>query len=115
MYFDTTGDYSEEFAQFYEAYMAAMDPAEGNGDCSAMAITSDFSKGLYAFEERLKSRGRKLPFVKVQTTGPVLVRPDHRGREQAGHLLQRRVPRRRGQGPGHEVPLADPEVQALRR
>jgi hypothetical protein len=70
MFFDTTGDYSEEFALFYEAYMTAMDPSDGNGDCSAMAITSDFSKGLYAFEERLKADGKKYPFVKVQTTGP---------------------------------------------
>ncbi len=70
MYFDTTGDYSEDFALFYETYMAAMDPAEGNGDCSAMAIGPDFSRGLFAFEERLKAGGRKYPFVKVQTTGP---------------------------------------------
>jgi len=70
MYFDTTGDYSEAFAEFYEAYMMAMDPDEGNGDCSAMAISSDFSKGVYVFEERLKELGTKLPLVKVQTTGP---------------------------------------------
>jgi hypothetical protein len=70
MFFDTSGDYSEKFAEFYEAYMAAMDPDEGNGDCSAMAISPDFSKGIHALEERLKSLGTKLPFVKVQTTGP---------------------------------------------
>ncbi|MEE9597924.1 MAG: hypothetical protein V3V96_14215 [Acidiferrobacterales bacterium] len=70
MYFDTSGDYSEDFAEFYEAYMVAMDPDEGNGDCSALAISSDFSKGLYAFEEQLKNRNGKLPFVKVQATGP---------------------------------------------
>ncbi|MEE4310780.1 MAG: hypothetical protein V2J62_02825 [candidate division KSB1 bacterium] len=70
MYFDTTGDYSEAFAEFYEAYMMAMDPDEGNGDCSAMAISSDFSKGVYVFEDRLKELGTKLPLVKVQTTGP---------------------------------------------
>jgi hypothetical protein len=70
MYFDTTGDYSEEFADFYEAYMMAMDPDDGNGDCSAMAIHPEFSKGLYVCEEKLKSRGDKLPLIKVQTTGP---------------------------------------------
>ena len=26
MYFDTSGDYSEAFAEFYEAYLSAMDP-----------------------------------------------------------------------------------------
>jgi len=70
MYFDTSGDYSEDFAEFYEAYMMAMDPDEGNGDCSAVAIGSDFSKGIYAMEKRLQSLGSQLPFVKVQTTGP---------------------------------------------
>jgi len=70
MYFDTSGDYSEPFANFYEAYMMAMDPDEGNGDCSALSISTDFSKGLYAMEKRLQSMGKKLPFLKVQTTGP---------------------------------------------
>ncbi|MRR36243.1 hypothetical protein EG829_16520 [bacterium] len=70
MYFDTSGDYSEEFAAFYEAYMAALDPADGNRDCSSMAIGKDFSKGLHALEERLKAGGNKYPFLKVQTTGP---------------------------------------------
>jgi hypothetical protein len=70
MYFDTSGDYSEAFAEFYEAYMKAMDPVDGNGDCSALAIGPDFSKGIYAFEKRLQSRADRLPFVKVQTTGP---------------------------------------------
>ncbi len=71
MYLDTSGDYSEAFAEFYEYYMMAMDADEGNGDCSPMAVGPDFSKGLYAMKDRLQSEGKKLPFVKVQTTGPV--------------------------------------------
>ena len=70
MFFDTSGDYSEEFALFYEAYMAAMDPDEGAGDCSAMAISPGFSQGIHGFEERLKASGKTFPFIKVQTTGP---------------------------------------------
>lgn len=70
MYFDTTVDYSEEFAAFYENYMMAMDPDEGNGDCSSMAISEEFSKGIYALEEALKAKDGKLPWLKVQTTGP---------------------------------------------
>ncbi len=70
MYFDTSGDYSEAFAEFYEAYMMAMDPDEGNGDCSSMAIGPGFSRGIYAMEKQLQNLGKKLPFVKVQTTGP---------------------------------------------
>jgi hypothetical protein len=70
MYFDTSKDCSEELATFYENYAAAMDPDEGNGDCSSMAISKDFSRGLYALEERLKKGGKKLPWLKVQVTGP---------------------------------------------
>ena len=70
MYFDTTGDYSEELAEFYEVYIEAMDPDDGTGDCSQLSISPDYSKGIYAFEKKLKENGEKLPFVKVQTTGP---------------------------------------------
>ncbi len=71
MYFDTSGDYSDAFAEFYETYMMAMDPDEGNGDVSAMAISEDFSKGIYELERQLEARGgAKLPWLKVQTTGP---------------------------------------------
>jgi hypothetical protein len=71
MYFDTSGDYYDKLAEFYEAYMAAMDPETGNGNCTCMAITPEFSKGIYAMENRLLTLGRKLPFIKVQTTGPL--------------------------------------------
>jgi hypothetical protein len=70
MYFDTSGDYSEALAEFYETYMLAMDPDDGSGDCSALAISPEFSKGIYAFEEQLRSEGGTRPFVKVHTTGP---------------------------------------------
>jgi hypothetical protein len=70
MYFDTSGDYYDALAAFYEIYMTAMDPEEGDGDCSAMAISPEFSTGIYAMEDRLQASGKKLPFVKVQTTGP---------------------------------------------
>lgn len=70
MYIDTSGDYSELFAGFYEAYIMAMDPDEGNGDCSAMAISGKFSRGIYELENQLMARGGKIPWLKVQTTGP---------------------------------------------
>lgn len=68
MYFDTSGDYSEDLATFYEAYMAG----EETGDVSPMAITPAFSKGIPALESRLKAEANgKRPFVKCQTTGPI--------------------------------------------
>ncbi|MCK5175856.1 MAG: hypothetical protein KAR47_20855 [Planctomycetes bacterium] len=73
VYFDTSGDSSEALTGFYEHYIAAMDPDAGSGDCSAMAISEDYSRGLYAFESRLKADGAKLPFVKVHATGPCTI------------------------------------------
>ena len=70
IYFDTAGDYSEAFARFYETYLLAMDPEEGNGDCSAMALTPEFSKGFHALDAALRDRGGRLPFVKAQVVGP---------------------------------------------
>lgn len=70
LYFDTSGDYVDELAEFYENYAAAMDPDEGTGDCSALSISRDFSAGIYMLESRLAQAGKKFPFVKVQTTGP---------------------------------------------
>lgn len=71
MYFDTSGDTSDELAEFYESYLLAMDPDEGTGDCSAMAMGPEHAKGLHALKARLEASGKKLPFVKVHTTGPV--------------------------------------------
>ena len=74
MYFDTSVDYSEDFANFYEQYITAMDPDSGNGDCSGLSISPDFSRGIPALEKALRLRlpmQGKLPFLKVQTTGPL--------------------------------------------
>jgi hypothetical protein len=71
MFFQTDGDYCDAFAEFYEAYMMGMDPDDGNGDCSALAISEEFSHGIYALEKRLKETNAKLPWLKVQTTGPI--------------------------------------------
>lgn len=67
MYIDTSGDYSDDLAAFYEGYMKA----EETGDCSAATITPEFSAGIPALEARLKKLGKKLPLLKVQTTGPI--------------------------------------------
>jgi len=70
MYFDTSGDYSEAFAEFYEAYMAAMDPDQGTGDCSVMSLSPDHAAGFHALVERLKAEGERRRVVKCHTTGP---------------------------------------------
>ena len=67
MYFDTSGDYSEDLARFYEGYMAA----EETGECEVGAISPAFSAGIPELEKRLRGLKRKLPFVKCQTTGPL--------------------------------------------
>ncbi len=66
---DTSGDYSEEFASFYEAYMAVTD----ENDASALgrfAISPDYSQGVHALATRLSASGKKPPYAKVHTTGP---------------------------------------------
>jgi hypothetical protein len=70
MFFETSGDYIDAFTEFYEAYMLAMDPDDGTGDVSSMAISPDFSAGIYELEQRLKDEGGTRPYVKCQTTGP---------------------------------------------
>ena len=70
LFFDTTGDYSEALAQFYEAYLLAMDPEEGNGDCAQMALSAGYAQGFRAFVEALEKEGAKRPFVKGQVIGP---------------------------------------------
>ena len=67
LFFDTAGDYSEALAAFYEGYLAATE----SGNYAVAAISPRFSAGLPALERRLQRLGRKLPFVKCQTTGPL--------------------------------------------
>jgi hypothetical protein len=67
IFVDTSGDYSDDLARFYEGYLAA----EESGDCSAAAISAAFAAGIPALEQRLQSLGRPLPIAKCQTTGPI--------------------------------------------
>ena len=69
LYFKTDEDYSEKFAEFYETYMSATDG--GTKDFSKMAISEKYSKGIYALLKTLKEKGSKMPWLKVQTTGPI--------------------------------------------
>ena len=63
MYVDTTDETFAALGSFMEK--VAMD------DVDAFAISSEFSKGIYAMEAALQAAGGSRPFVKVQTTGPV--------------------------------------------
>jgi hypothetical protein len=70
MFFDTSGDYTEAFTEFYEAYIQACDPDEGTGDVSSMALSPNFAAGIFELEKRLSAEGGTRPFVKCHTTGP---------------------------------------------
>jgi hypothetical protein len=63
MYIDTSGDASMEMAGFYEHFVAE--------NVDAFQITPEFSQGIYALEAALAAAGRRWPYVKVQTTGPL--------------------------------------------
>ena len=67
MFFQTDGDYSEAFGEFYEKWSEA---EEAGSSLDFMAITEDYSKGIYALFNKLEANGKKLPWLKVQTTGP---------------------------------------------
>jgi len=67
MYIDTSGDYSDDLATFYEGYITA----DETGDCSFAAISPSFSAGIPAMEAKLQALGKKLSIVKCQTTGPI--------------------------------------------
>ena len=107
MYIDTTGDTSMDLATFYEQFMAE--------NLDYFRITPEFSQGIYAMESTLAAAGRTAALREGADHRADQLRADHRGREQARHLLQRGVRRRGGEGAGHEVPLADPEVRAVCR
>ncbi|MDR0293191.1 MAG: hypothetical protein LBH95_03450 [Oscillospiraceae bacterium] len=67
MFINTSEDYSEAFAEFYEQYMTV---EETGGDLDFMAISDTYSKGIHALLKTLTAEGKKRPFLKVQTTGP---------------------------------------------
>jgi len=69
MFFQTDVDYSEKFAEFYEAYMTAADEG-GTKDFSSMLISEKYSKGIYAMLKAVKEKGKQ-PWLKVQSTGPI--------------------------------------------
>jgi hypothetical protein len=66
---DTSRDLTEELEAFYQDYMDVMGQASKTAAWDRFALSSEFSKGIDAFERALANRP-KLPFVKVQTTGP---------------------------------------------
>lgn len=63
VYFDTT-DYA------FTALSAFMEKIAVD-DVDAFAISPEYSKGIYAMEEALKTSGKTRQFIKVQTTGPL--------------------------------------------
>jgi hypothetical protein len=68
LHLDTTGDYSEAFADFYTKFEQAV---TGNGVDPSLGLSPEYARGFHALEGRLKSSGGKHPFVKGQTCGPL--------------------------------------------
>lgn len=65
--FDTSGDYSSHLEQFYNDYLAVMDGA----DPDSFAISKEYGKGIHSFLRSVQASGKRLPFIKVQVTGPL--------------------------------------------
>jgi len=61
---DTSGDFSDEFAEFYENFLAE--------NLDYFKITPEFSRGLYQMEEMLLNADlSNMKYFKTQITGPV--------------------------------------------
>lgn len=63
MYIDTSDETFTGISEFMSLF--AMDEVD------SFAISPEFSAGFYAMETALQNTGSKLPYVKVQTTGPI--------------------------------------------
>jgi hypothetical protein len=64
MYFETSGDITNEFEKFYENYMAE--------NLDYFKISPEFSRGIYEMEKRLSEKEHPtLKFFKNQVTGPI--------------------------------------------
>lgn len=66
-YFDTSGDPMTEIEGFYSHYLEA---AEG-GPVDVFAVGPDYGQGIHDFTDKVTRDGKKLPFIKVQVTGPL--------------------------------------------
>jgi len=64
MYFDTSGDISQDFEKFYENYLAE--------NLDYFQISPEFSRGIYETEKIFKSGSQPVPkYFKGQVTGPI--------------------------------------------
>ncbi len=66
-YFDTSGDPVSAIEEFYSRYLGVA--AGGPVDC--FEVGPDYGKGIDAFREKLSQGRTKLPFLKLQVTGPL--------------------------------------------
>lgn len=65
--FDTSGDPGPEIEEFYTHYLEV---SEG-GTPDYFAVGDEYGRGIHTFFDRLKTAGKKWPFLKVQVTGPL--------------------------------------------
>lgn len=66
-FFDTSGAPEAEVEEFYSKYLEV---SEG-GASDYFSVGPEYGRGIHVLLERLDREGKKLPFVKVQVTGPL--------------------------------------------
>jgi len=66
-FFDTSGDPLADVERFYDQYLQIVDGAAPD----AFAIGPVYGRSIHAFRESLRAGDGKLPFIKVQVTGPL--------------------------------------------
>ena len=65
---ELSGGAVDEMTAFYESFIAVS--SGESWPAGFGAISESAARGLHAFKRLLKTQGKSLPFVKVQTTGP---------------------------------------------
>jgi hypothetical protein len=66
-YFDTSGDPFSEVEEFFSKYLEVIE----GGSTDYFKIGQEHGRGIGVFLERLGKGNTKLPFIKVQVTGPL--------------------------------------------
>ncbi|MDQ7781480.1 MAG: hypothetical protein RDU20_01280 [Desulfomonilaceae bacterium] len=89
-YFDTSTGSDARIEQFFSNYL---DVLEG-GSPEYFRVGRQYGRGIHALLDRLKENGKKLPFLKVQVTGPLsfaLTVTDENGKPIFYHPVYRDV------------------------
>ena len=65
--FDTSDETADQVEQFFGRYLAVTEGVQPD----FVSVGEDYGRGIHLFLDRLRQEGQRLPFVKLQVTGPL--------------------------------------------